>query len=133
MKPVTVSLMFALLAATATAGVADLVTALSDANGETRLAAIEGIAPGQYAADAIGPVAGLLDNENPAIAGDARVALERIVGPLTKDASGRASASAALCEALTNLESSMGRRWVSWIISYAGGEEEVAPLAALLD
>ncbi|MCC6489865.1 MAG: HEAT repeat domain-containing protein [Candidatus Hydrogenedentes bacterium] len=133
MKPVAAAFLFAFVAFAARADVDELTTALSDANGEVRLASIESIAPGQYGADAIGPLANLLDNLNPAIAGDARVALERIVGPLTRESSGRASASAALCAALTTLENPAGRRWVYWLISYTGGEEAIAPLSALLD
>ncbi|MCC6695967.1 MAG: HEAT repeat domain-containing protein [Candidatus Hydrogenedentes bacterium] len=133
MKSGVVALSIVLISATAHAGITELVAALSDPNGEARLAAIEAIAPGQYGADAIGPVAELLNNANPAIAGDARVALERVVGPLTQESSGKAAASTALLSALSTVENPAGRRWVYWLISYAGGKEAVAPLVALLD
>ena len=115
------------------AAIDSLVESLSSENGETRLAAFDEIAAGQYGAEAIGPVAALLDASNPAIAGDARFALEKIVGPLSIDPAARAEVSAALCRAVEFSSKRSAQRWLLWLVSYAGGAEVVPHLRPLLD
>jgi HEAT repeat protein len=110
-----------------------LVQSISSDDGDTRLSAFDDISLGQVGVDAIGPVAGLLDHPSVAIAGDARIALERIAGPLTAEASTREAASSALCRAVQSAEKRSAQRWLLWLLSYTGGAEAVPHLIGLLD
>lgn len=81
-----ISAMALLVAATASAQntVDELVAALAGDNAEARQQAFENA--GKFGAEAIVPVAALLDSENTATVRAAKIALEKIVGPACVDA-----------------------------------------------
>lgn len=109
-----------------------LLQDLASTDGKIRLEALDEIRANRLGADAIAPAAQLLDSPDPAIAGDAKIALERIVGPLSLVEDTRAAASLALCDALASAKNPAGRTWLLWLLSYTGGAEAVPRLAKLL-
>ncbi|NWG12791.1 MAG: hypothetical protein HXY20_04560 [Acidobacteria bacterium] len=117
--------------APASGGVAKLVADLSGGDVKARSAAYE--RADRFGPAAIGRVAALLDHTDPAVVRAAKIALEKIVGPSTRQESGCRAASAALCGALKTVKSRAGRDWLLWLLSYAGTPDAVTAILPLLD
>ncbi len=115
----------------ASADVASLVSGLSSEDEEARFQAFEGAAKEGF--DAIVPVAQLLDHEDYYVVQAARIALETICAAKPVDARAAQTRSLNLCDALRQVTSNDGRRWMAWLISYCGDAESVPRLFAMLD
>jgi HEAT repeat protein len=113
------------------ADVGGLVEQLASDEASVRGAAVEGA--GDYGAEAIAPVARLLDSDKPEVAAAAKWALEKIAARAVIVESERRAVSLALCDVASEVNARAGRDWLFWLLSYAGDEEAVPYLAASLD
>ena len=112
------------------ADVGSLIDGLSSEDDAVRVEASEDA--GTYGYEAIVPVARLLDHEDYYVVQAARRALERICGAEPADAQAAQERSLNLCDALGQVKSNDGRRWVAWLLSYCG-EHASSQLLDMLD
>jgi HEAT repeat protein len=113
------------------ANVDTFVNNLASEDAETRFGASEGAAA--YGYDAIPRVATLLDHDDYYVVQAARRALELICAKVPAGAPAAHTRSVNLAHALAQARTNEARRWLAWLLSYAGDRHAAPHLLAMLD
>jgi hypothetical protein len=125
--PRLIALLLALAPTLCFAAPVEWIQTLASPDPEVREAAFNDAAA--YDAEAIVPVAALLDKDDPAVRRAARIALESLVGAHLLDEDERKVTALALCRAALAVRDN---GWLLRLLSYTGGEESVEPILVLI-